>query len=62
METKTSVDTLEAALPAPPPATDALVDVWFVDWCCNQGFGVDLYNRLFRAKEDLKARLSGRKE
>lgn len=62
MDPDLATDTSEPAAPAaaPPRATDVLVDGWFVDWLTNQGLGVDLYNRLFAAKEDLKARLAGK--
>jgi hypothetical protein len=45
-----------AAEPA-PPASDAIVESWFQDAFHNRAIETSEYNRIFAAKEDLKARL-----
>lgn len=44
------------------PATDALVDAWFVETFHNQGFDAPLFNRFRAAADELKRRLRAQKE
>jgi hypothetical protein len=39
------------------PATDGLIDAWFIETHHNIGLGTEAFNRFYRAKEDLKARI-----
>ncbi len=41
----------------PDLATDALIEEWFIHTFHNIGLGTEAYNRFYRAKDELKARI-----